>query len=83
MKVAQLCLTFCDPRDYQVHGILQARILEWVSVSFSKGASQPKYQIHIIGDSLPTEPLRKALIIIGYFHYPIMEKNMKKIYMYN
>ena len=28
VKVAQLCLTLCDPMDYTVHGILQARILE-------------------------------------------------------
>ena len=27
VKVAQLCLTLCDPMDYSVHGILQARIL--------------------------------------------------------
>ena len=31
VKVAQLCLTLCDPMDYRVHGILQARILEWVA----------------------------------------------------
>ena len=30
LKVAQLCLTLCNPMDYTVHGILQARILEWV-----------------------------------------------------
>ena len=30
VKVAQLCLTLCDPMDYTVHGILQARILEWL-----------------------------------------------------
>ena len=29
VKVAQLCLTLCDPMDFTVHGILQARILEW------------------------------------------------------
>ena len=29
VKVAQLCLTLCDPMDYTVHGILQARTLEW------------------------------------------------------
>ena len=34
--------TFCDPMDYRVHGILQARILEWVSFSFSRGSSQPR-----------------------------------------
>ena len=32
MKVAQSCLTLCDPMDYTVHGILQARILEWVAL---------------------------------------------------
>ena len=31
MKVAQLCPTLCDPMDYAVHGILQARILAWVA----------------------------------------------------
>ena len=30
MKVAQSCLTLCNPMDYTVRGILQARILEWV-----------------------------------------------------
>ena len=32
MKVAQLCPTLCDPMDYTVYGILQARILEWDSL---------------------------------------------------
>ena len=32
----------CDPMDYIVHGILQARILEWVAFSFSRGSSQPR-----------------------------------------
>ena len=31
VKVTQLCLTLCNPMDYTVHGILQARILEWVT----------------------------------------------------
>ena len=31
------CLTLCDPMDYTVHGIHQARILEWVAVPFSRG----------------------------------------------
>ena len=39
-KVAQSCLTLCDPTDYTVHGILQARILEWVAFPFSRGSSQ-------------------------------------------
>ena len=32
----------CDPMNYTVHGILQARILEWVTSPFSKGSSQPR-----------------------------------------
>ena len=39
-KVTQSCLTLCDPLDYTVHGILQARILEWVAFPFSRGSSQ-------------------------------------------
>ena len=46
-KSLQLCLTLCDPMDHSppsssVHGILQARILEWVAVPFSRGSSQPR-----------------------------------------
>ena len=42
VKVAQLCTTLCDPMDSIVHGILQARILEWVAFLFSRGFSQPR-----------------------------------------
>ena len=42
VKVAQSCLTFCDPKDYTVHGILQARILGWVAFPFSRESSQPR-----------------------------------------
>ena len=42
VKVSWSCLTLCDPMDYTVHGILQARILEWVDFPFSKGSSQPR-----------------------------------------
>jgi len=42
VKVTQLCPTLCDPMDYTGHGILQARILEWIAVSFSRGSSQPR-----------------------------------------
>ena len=36
----QLCPTLCDPMDYTVPGILQARILEWVAFPFSRESSQ-------------------------------------------
>ena len=40
VKVTRLCLTFCNPLDYTVHGVLQARILEWVAIPSSRGSSQ-------------------------------------------
>ena len=42
VKVSQSCLTLCDPIDCIVHGILQARILEWLAIPFSRGFSQPR-----------------------------------------
>ena len=47
VKVVQLCPTLCDPMDYTVHGILQARILEWAAVPFSRGSSQPRDQTQV------------------------------------
>ena len=49
MLVTQLCLTLCSLRDCSVPGsfvcgILQAGILEWVAIPFSRGSSQPKYR---------------------------------------
>ena len=46
-EVAQLCPTLCDSANcslpgFSVHGILQARILEWVTISFSRGSSRPR-----------------------------------------
>ena len=42
MRVAQLCPTLGNPMDHRVHGILHARILEWVAFPFSRGSSQPR-----------------------------------------
>ena len=42
VKVAQSYPTLCSPMYYTVHGILQARILEWVAFPFSRGSSQPR-----------------------------------------
>ena len=41
-EVSQLRPTLCNPMDYTVHGILQARILEWVALPFSREFSQPR-----------------------------------------
>ena len=49
----------CSPPGFSAHGILQARILEWVATAFSSGSSEPRDQTqvsHIAADSLPPEP---------------------------
>ena len=51
-SVTKSCLTLFDPRDWSlpgssIHGILQARILEWVAISFFWGSSQPRNETHV------------------------------------
>ena len=65
-KVTQSCPTLCDPVDYIVLGILQARILKCVAFPFSRGSSQPRSPA-LQADSLPAEPQRKPCG--GYFPY--------------
>ena len=44
MKVAQSCLTLCDPMGYTGHGILQTRILEWVACSSPGDVPNPEIE---------------------------------------
>ena len=63
VKVAQSCPTLWDSMDYAVHGILQARILEWVAFPFSRGSSQPRDRTqvsHIAGGFFTSWATRKA-----------------------
>ena len=61
--VTQLCLTLCNPTDCSLpglsdHGILQARILEWLAMLFSRGSSNPEidpWSPALQADSLPFE----------------------------
>ena len=51
--VSQSCLTLCDPMDYSspgssVHGISQAKILECIAISLSRGSSPPRDQTHVL-----------------------------------
>ena len=51
-EVAQSCWTLCNLMDHSlpgsaVHGIFQARILEWAAISFSRGSSQPRDQTQV------------------------------------
>ena len=70
VKVIQSCLTFWDPMDYTIHGILQARVLEWIAFPFSRGSSQPRDRTRspaLQADSLPTELSGKSRL---FFMYP-------------
>ena len=77
------CVWLCDPMDYTAHGILQARILEWVAFPLSRGSSQPRDQTqvsHIAGEfftsSMGTERLYSrppdlTLFIFSYACSPV------------
>ena len=72
---AQLCLTLCDPMDLpvsSVHEIFQARILEWIAISSSRGSSQYRDQNWSLAspaltDFLSTAPLRSLITIKNNF----------------
>ena len=81
-SVSKSCLTLsnpmdCSPPDHSVHGILQARILEWVVIPFSSGSSQPRHQtwvsciaggfftVWVTGEP-PGKPLMKCQGLVKY-----------------
>ena len=69
VKVTQLCPTLCHPMDHTVHGILQARILEWVAFPFSRGSSQPRNQTpvsSIAGRFFTSWAMREAQMMVEY-----------------
>ena len=84
VKVPQLCLTLCDPMDYTVHGILQARILEWLAFPFSRDLPNPGIEPRspaLQADSLSAEPPGKpkntgvgSLSLLQWI-FPIQELN--------
>ena len=76
----QSCPTLCDSMDcclpgFAVHGILQAGMLEWVAVPFSRVPSQPRegmpvsYGSCIAGRFFTTEPLRKPIVLFDWRHF--------------
>ena len=74
MLVTQSCPTLCNPMDCiapgsSVHGIFQARILEWIGTPFSRGSSQTRdwTQVACIALHLPSEPWGKT-----YFMHSII-----------
>ena len=92
-KSFQFYLTFCDsmdgsPTGSSVHGILQARMLDWVAMPSSRGSSQPKDRTHIFCGSCtadrffttesPGKPLREwYLNVIQWKWWPHMRSQVK------
>ena len=69
-EVAQSCLTLFDPMDCSppgssVHGISQARILEWIAISFSRGGIKPRFptlQVDAVASEPPGRPLSNFIL---------------------
>ena len=80
--VSQSCPILSEPMDYTVHGILQARILEWVAIPFSRGSSRspqsspgielrsPALQANTLPSELPEKPIQpviqKIVVAVGF-----------------
>ena len=66
----------CNPPDSSVHGIVQARLLEWVAISFSRDLPHPGIEprsLALQADSLPSEPPEKPLL----FHYSVVSDSLQ------
>ena len=71
-KSLQSCPTLCHPKDHRppgfsVHGIFQARILEWVAILFSRGSPNTEIELGspaLQADALPSEPSRKHYMCV-------------------
>ena len=69
VKAAQSCLTLRDPMGYTDHGILRARILEWLAFPFCRGSSQPRDQTqvsHVAGGFFTSWATKEAIWIKLY-----------------
>ena len=73
VKVDHSCLTLCNPMDYTVHGILQFRILEWVSFPSPGYLPNPGIEPRsstLLADSLPSQPQgNKSFICLVTCHF--------------
>ena len=82
VKVAQSCPALCDPMDcnppsFSIHGIHQTRLLEWVTISFSGGSSQPRDRTWVFctaGKFFAVWVTREAQYFEGY----LIKKKKKK-----
>ena len=86
-EVAPSCPTLCDPMDYSlpgssIHGIFQARVLEWVAISFSRGSAWPSNRTWVSAlqaDALLSESPGKPNICKYNFQYNQNEKYIVEV----
>ena len=79
-EVAQLCPTLCNPTDCSlpgssIHGIFQARVLKWVSISFSRGSSQPRDRTqisHIVGRCFTIWATGEVFFFFTSYHFIVL-----------
>ena len=89
-EVTQSCLTLCDPMDCSllgssVHGIFQARLLEWIAISFSRRSSRPRNRTwvsHIAGRRFTIWATRDASkVMLKIFQANIQQMNWELQYV--
>ena len=83
MLVARSCLTLCDPVDSSVYGILQARILEWIAIPYSRASSWPRGRTRvscIAGRFFTAWVTREVLFPDS--SYRILERNVNTPFLY-
>ena len=86
VRVTQSCPTLCDPMDYTVHGILQARRLEWVA--FPSPGDRPNPGIKprspaLQADSLPSEPPINYAVLCAMLSCSVMSDSLRPHGLYN
>ena len=79
-EVAQSCSTLCDPMDCglpgsSVRGILQARVLEWVAISFSRVSSQPRDRTQV--SHIPGRCFNLIVIISLRGRFSLLPENIR------
>ena len=86
--VTKLCPTFCDsmncsPPGSTVHGVFQARILEWVAISFSRGSPQPRIEPASSAWQADSLPLNHPGSPTGHYAIEYNFKQHKEAYLMN
>ena len=86
--VTKLCPTFCDsmncsPPGSTVHGVFQARILEWVAISFSRGSPQPRIEPASSAWQEDSLPLNHPGSPTGHYAIEYNFKQHKEAYLMN